>query len=393
MTTYGGRNTFRAGYCSPEDIQHNMQMLSNLSEAIGNPFSEGGPSWIYPQLDVSGAPLYDPDGNQMWYEEPLVTPGGLARFELEAVIDGTGPTLAKLLSKDKGPDAATGEFIYVTDPLSRYHGIGPTEELGSAQGYAQHMVGDVYEILSLGRPGISAGSTLTDGDVRIRSTCTNLKSLAAWFDTVDSDDPHIPGPGRELAVVKQDPDDCHGKLYISVPSPVPPPGHDGIPEEGDIILQYDATENRYWFPKSVLDGLDVKVSVDGTDPTNHLFPKSGGPSDDPFLHSVAYEPVAAAGVGLTLKGEVPFTTHLLVGKTTGYSTTGCPGVVDVTVPGEGDEEDTVYSAKILTERKAEPNHCVLITPGGPVHQDGVGGAFSKDWYVIWYACDEIEESP
>ena len=102
MTTYGGRNKFRGGYCSPDDIQHNMRMLSDLSEAIGNPFIEGGPSWKYQQTDGNGDPLYDTDGNVLWHEEPLVTAGGLARFELGESITGAGPWTAYLISGDLG---------------------------------------------------------------------------------------------------------------------------------------------------------------------------------------------------------------------------------------------------------------------------------------------------
>ena len=387
MTTYGGRNTFRAGYCGPDDIQHNMQMLSNLSEAIGNPFSEGGPTWTYPQLDGSGANLYDPDGNQMWSEESLVTPGGLARFELLETISGTGGTLAKLLSKDRGPDAATNQTILVYDPLSRYGDIG-----AEAKGYAQHMGGDSYEILSLGRPGINAASTLTDGDVRIRSTCTTLKSLAAWFDTVDSDDPHLPGSGRELAVVRQDPDDCDGKLYISVPSLVPPPSDDGEPDipGGDIVIKYDATNKRYWFPKSVLDSVDRKVAVTPGDTTPaELEVKSGGDTNDPTMHKVVYEAIGA-GVNEKLRGEVPFTTPIYVGKTRGDGTTGCnpPGTVKVDIlPVDEDDPADPIDALIVTERAPEANHCVLVTQGGT--DSGGDGDPSMEWYVIWYACDEI----
>lgn len=396
MTTYGGRNTFRAGYCSPEDIQHNMQMLSNLSEAIGNPFSEGGPSWRYPQLDDFGAIVYDPDGNQMWTEESLVTPGGLARFELTGTISGTGGTPAKLLSKDKGPGTETGQEIYVFDPLSRYGNIHE-----GAKGYAQHMEGDSYEILSLGRPGVNAESTLTEGEVRIRGHCTELKSLADWFDTVDTEGDFgvapDPGPGRELAIVGQNPDDCNGKLYISVPSPTPTPNDDGEPdiEEGDIVIKYDATNNQYWLPKSVFDSVDRKVAVTEGDATSaELEPKSGGDAPSPHMHRVDYAVVGGGPAGDKLRGEVPFTTPIYVGKTTSSSGVGCPTTISVQItdppPAEDEDPTVIAGVKIVTEKPAEPNHCVLITQGGP--NSGGTGDPSLDWWVIWYACDEISSS-
>lgn len=387
MTTYGGRNKFRGGYCSPDDIQHNMRMLSDLSEAIGNPFMEGGPSWKYQQTDGNGDPIYDTDGNALWHEEPLITAGGLARFKLDVSITGAGPWKAWLISGDLGHTEDTEQFIYVTDPLGRYGNIP-----AGTMGYAQSIQGG-WEILSMGRPGETASSTLTDGMVRIRDTCEDLKSLADWFDVTDSEAPEESPAGYQPAAIKQDPSNCEGKIHVHVPSQgYTPPEDDGEPKEGDIILKFDQENNQYWFPKEVLDGVDRKVAVTGADATSaELETKSGGDTNNSSMHKVVYEVTGGGEAGQRLRGEVPFTTPILVGMTTSTSDVGCPTTIDVQIidppPGPDEEPTVLEGVKIVTEKPAKANHCVLVTQGGP--NSGGVGAPSMDWWVIWYACDEM----
>ena len=385
MTTYGGRNKFRGGYCSPDDIQHNMRMLSDLSEAIGNPFIEGGPSWKYQQTDGNGDPLYDTDGNVLWHEEPLVTAGGLARFELGESITGAGPWTAYLISGDLGEK--TSQFILVTDPLGRYANIP-----AGTMGYAQSIQGG-WEILSMGRPGVTADSTLTDGMVRVRDTCTDLKSLADWFNVTDSLTPEASPSGYQSAVIKQDSTNCEGKIHIHVPSQgYTAPEDDGEMPPGGIEGKFDETNNKYWIPKQAFD--DRLVAVTDGDNADHLEDKSGGNTVLIDQHKVVYE-IAGNPPNQTLRGEVPFITPILVGKTAydAENSTGCPGKVKVIITGPAPSEENGLPASVVaniaTEKEAEADHCVLITQGGP--NSGGNGDYSRDWWVIWYACDKIPE--
>ena len=180
MTIYGGRNPFRAGNCSPEDIQHNMRMLNQLHNDLGNPVP-GGPRRKKPALDGDGNPLLDPDGEPEEEEEDL-SPAGWIRFELDndgSTLDGTSAAYvldsAGSRAKDDEDDLIK---TTVLDPLGNYLGAAD-----SSKGYAKY-IGDQYEVMSLTTPAGAAPTLADDGTSIMRSGGTG-KFLQEWLNTTN----------------------------------------------------------------------------------------------------------------------------------------------------------------------------------------------------------------
>lgn len=174
MTIYGGRNPFRAGNCSPEDIQHNMRMLNQLHNDLGNPVP-GGPRRKKP------TGLLDPNGEPVEEEEDL-SPAGWIRFELDNdgnTLDGTS---AAYVLDGEGSRAKDDEDnlikATVLDPLGNYLGAAD-----SSKGYAKY-IGDQYEIMSLTTPAGAAPVLADDGTSIMRSGGTG-KFLHEWLNTTN----------------------------------------------------------------------------------------------------------------------------------------------------------------------------------------------------------------
>ena len=362
MTLYGGRNRFRSGYCAPEDIQHNMRMLSDLSDAIGNPFS-GGPVWKYPQIDPgTGVGLIDPDGVPVMVEEPLVTSSGLARVQLNEAMVGSGPWPAELLSKDAH---STGQVVSIHDPLGRY--LGTT---AGSKGYAQN-IDNRYEILSIGAQAPAPEAFSDEGHVIMRSG-GSAHPLVHWFITQSFDGETFAAPeGRILALMHQNENDVDGKIYITVPEPSP---STTTASEAEIteILKKLLTES----PGDV-SFIDQYVKVGNGDAPGTLLSKLSSDDDD----NTDTLPVVwrAPAVG-KVAGTTDYSTNLAYGitKDGGTKVSGDdPGEVDVIIKGGNLGSDTVKTAKLWAYKTPEAGHPVIITR----YKD-------DEWYVIWYGCDK-----
>ena len=369
MTTYGGRNPFRSGYCSPDDIQHNMRMLSEMSDAIGNPQMTGGPVYTYNQLDpVSGSPVLDPEGNPVEIQEPLVTSSGLARFRLSEDMTGDPPWSGKLVSQD---GTATSEDISLHDPLGRY-----ADTTEGSFGYAQS-IDNRYEILSVGTAAAAPADFSNEGDVRMRVGGI-VQHLHAWFNNVVSfvggvgDAPDI-GTDREFVTVHQNGAD--GKLYFSVPKAVAVGtggggGGDPEPTDTEIPVRYDSTTNTYWIDKTHVTNAvgtgDRKVAANGGDDSpGDLMSKlsaSGSAPDDTI--GVFWE-----SSGGTVSGKTNAGTLLHQG-TTGAG--GSTSSVNVSISGVGS-----VAASILAHEPPEEGHDVLVAKD-----------LSGTWWVVWYSCEK-----
>ena len=368
MTTYGGRNPFRSGYCSPEDIQHNMRMLSEMSDAIGNPFADGGPVWRYPQIDPgTGAELLNPDGTPVMLEEPLVTPSGLARVRVNEEIVGNGPWPAELLSKD---GHATGEVISVYDPLRRYQGT-----TAGSRGYAQN-IDNRYEILSIGAQAPAPASFSDEGHVIMRSG-GSAQPLAHWFDTRDCNEPFVAPEGRELAHIHQNEDNLDGEIYITFKQPTS--STTTVIEETTIkeILKKLLTES----PGDV-SFIDQYVKVGNGDAPGTLWDKLSPDDDDSTdtLPVVWRLPVGTVG---QVAGTTDYSTNLAYGitKAGGTKASGTnPGDVGVEIKGGNLLPGQHKDAKLWAYKTPEEGHPVIITR-----------ATDTEWYVIWYGCDKDPE--
>ena len=387
MTTYGGRNPFRTGYCSPEDMQHNMRMLSQLHDDLGNPVP-GGFRITVPDLDAGGEPLLDPDGNPVEHEEDL-SPNGLVRFKLAnpggGVFSSPGPAF---LQDFEG--ATTTEEIQVYDVLNRFDGA-PNDSVGYAQ---STFVG--YEIISLGAITSTEITIEGEGDGRVKMDVGSVpKFLRYWLDPVVA--PEYSEGLHQLVYAFQD-GTADGQMSWYTDRHTSTTGTDPPFLPGTHVPVKRAGGTLYIDPA---DLVDEKVKVVSGDVTNYLWyqftttadgTSEGGRSyidsetldpPDGEEHDIVKWDRRNDGGNRTMLGIVPATCNILPGITfeDGSQASGDAGsyTLGEVVVNLNDYESNI-TAKVWAFKSPEKNHPVLV---------------AKDrkniWWVIWYGCDDSGE--
>jgi len=407
MTLYGGRNPFRVGQCAPEDVDHNMRLLSQLHDDLGNPYP-GGP-YVSSQV------------------------GGMVPFKTTGVFDVNG-TPANVLDSNGVP---TGETITVCDTLGN-HGDAPS----STSGYAIH-AGDCYQVVSAGEPGVIESG---GGEGQTRATGgADLGYLDSHFIEGSPDPPPdlVETPDYDAAAhdLGHIGIDSNHKFRVYTDKPTTTLGDTfdaGASNTGgnytpstDELVEYDG--DQWFLPKSKFNASD-KVKVDSNDTSAflwHQFTSAGVDFDDTTFVGAgegdggAYDAADHDKVLWNLRKRnddandhsmmsfilancnlrMGITTHLLgapaaatgnFNRANGEGTL-VPGTVNVAILAEGDGvgpggangagqwgyvTDHTVEAKVWAFREPGAGYPVLVAKDRT--EEG-------NWWVVWFGCDEVPE--
>ena len=400
---YGGRNPFRTGRCSPDDVNHNMQMLSQLHNDLGNPVPGGVPST-----------------HQV---------GGFLPFRTTDIFV-LGGTVAEILD---GNGDSTGDTIIVIDPTGNLSG----SPVGTA-GYAMPLPDGTAQVIAGGEPGtIEAGGGGATVQMDAEGDPEYLEAHFITGDPVTVSPPvgQAPDFNSSLHNIGYVGTDTNNRFQIYTDKPTTTlgdtfengasydsgPGYDSSTQE---LVSYDGSQ--WYMPRSRFDSIDSKVKVvaDANEASDVLYnqftpgaltitdtahdPGEGGVEYNPDLYDFVYWDVRkknAEPANKSMMGLVPARGHIRMGVTTtsisadgetaatGDTVNGiAPAIVTVHIYELGDNNKWVkvapvdeVIAKVWAFGEKDAGYPVIIARD----RSSVDLGGQDNWWVIWFPCDKV----